>query len=136
MTIHRSLWMLGKVIVLVPAMVVSLAAQTMPVDLTPDQVRTMMKDTNTVVLDVRSQGEYAEERIGNTPLMPLQFLERRIADLNIYKKKKIIVYCYSGNRSELAVEILREYGFTAYNMEGGIIRWKARRFPTISGGTR
>ncbi len=113
-----------------------LIAQSLPVNLTAAQARALMKDTNVVVLDVRSQGEYFEERIGDTPLMPLQFLERRIADLQRWKKKKIIVYCYSGNRSELAVEILREYGFSAYNMEGGIIRWKAERFPVISGGRR
>ncbi len=99
--------------------------------------RTMMaKDTNVIVLDVRSPREYNDERIANTPLMPLQFLEKKINDLNQYKKKKIIVYCHSGNRSELAVEILREYGFNALNMEGGILQWKRNRFPTISGGAR
>lgn len=99
--------------------------------------RTMIaKDTNVIVLDVRSPREYNDERIGNTPLMPLQFLEKKINELERYKKKKIIVYCHSGNRSELAVEILREYGFNALNMEGGILQWKANRFPTISGGVR
>lgn len=93
----------------------------------------MQTDTNVVVLDVRSPMEYNEERIANTPLMPLQFVEPKIKDLNKFKKKKIIVYCHSGNRSELAVEILREYGFNAYNMSGGILRWKAERFSTISG---
>ena len=103
-------------------------------EVTPKETRALMnKDTNIVVLDVRSQMEYNEERIANTPLMPLQFVEKRIADLQIFKKKKIIVYCHSGNRSELAVEILREHGFNAYNMNGGILRWKAERFPTITG---
>jgi rhodanese-related sulfurtransferase len=107
------------------------------VDLTAKAVRALLaKDTSVVLLDVRSPREYTEERIANTPLMPLQNLERKINELNQYKNKKIVVYCYSGNRSELAVEILREYGFNALNMQGGIIQWKAQRYPTISGAAR
>lgn len=77
-------------------------------DISAKETRTLMgKDTNVVVLDVRSPREYVGERIADTPLMPLQYLERKIRDLEKYKSKTIIVYCYSGNRSELAVEILR-----------------------------
>ncbi len=95
--------------------------------------KVLAKDTNVVLLDVRSPQEYAGERIANSPLMPLQYIEKKIRDLERYKNKKIIVYCRSGNRSELAVEILREYGFNALNMQGGILQWKAERFPTMSG---
>ncbi len=103
-------------------------------DISAKETRTLMgKDTNVVVLDVRSPREYVGERIADTPLMPLQYLERKIRDLEKYKSKTIIVYCYSGNRSELAVEILREYGFKALNMRGGILRWKAEQYPVISG---
>jgi rhodanese-related sulfurtransferase len=93
----------------------------------------LLKDTSIVLLDVRSPGEHIEERIANKPLMPLQYVESKIGELERFKKKKIIVYCRSGNRSDMAVEILREYGFNAFNMEGGIIQWKRERFPTISG---
>lgn len=107
------------------------------IDLSAKAVRALLaNDTSVVLLDVRSPREYTEERIANTPLMPLQYLERKINELNQYKHKKIIVYCYSGNRSELAVEILREYGFNALNMQGGILQWKAQRYPTISGAVR
>lgn len=106
-------------------------------DVTVKETRALLaKDTSIVLLDVRSPYEFTEERIANTPLMPLQYLEKKIRDLEQYKKKKIIVYCHSGNRSELAVEILREYGFNALNMQGGILQWKAHRFPTISGQVR
>ena len=93
----------------------------------------LLKDTSIVLLDVRSPGEHIEERIANKPLMPLQYVESKIGELERFKKKKIIVYCRSGNRSDMAVEILREYGFNAFNMDGGIIQWKRERFPTISG---
>lgn len=111
----------------------SSTAQT-TTDITAKEARTMLqKDTSIVLLDVRSPGEHMEERIADKPLMPLQYVESRIAQLEPYKNRKIIVYCRSGNRSGLAVEILREYGFNAFNMEGGIIQWKREKFPTISG---
>ncbi len=113
--------------------VTSSTAQT-TTDISAKEARTMLqKDTSIVLLDVRSPGEHMEERIADKPLMPLQYVESKIAQLEPYKNKKIIVYCRSGNRSGLAVEILREYGFNAFNMEGGIIQWKREKFPTISG---
>jgi rhodanese-related sulfurtransferase len=106
-------------------------------DIPAKVVRSLLaKDKNVVLIDVRSPQEYNEERIANTPLIPLQFLEKRIGDLERYKKKKIIVYCLSGGRSDLAVEILRDYGFNAVNMQGGLLQWKALRYPTISGAVQ
>jgi rhodanese-related sulfurtransferase len=106
-------------------------------DISAAEVRTMLaKDKNAVLIDVRSPREYSEERIADTPLIPLQFLEQRMSELEKYKKKKIIVYCYSGGRSDLAVEILRDYGFNAVNMRGGLIQWKSQRYPTIKGGSK
>lgn len=106
-------------------------------DIPAKEVRTLLaKDKNVVLIDVRSPQEYNEERIANTPLIPLQLLEKRIGELERYKKKKIIVYCLSGGRSDLAVEILRDYGFNAVNMQGGLLQWKALRYPTISGAVQ
>jgi len=102
--------------------------------ITAKETRKMLASDSTIVLlDVRTQGEYDSERISNTPLFPVQSLEENISDLKKYKNNKIIVYCRSGNRSGMAVKILRQHGFNAVNMQGGIIQWKAERFPTISG---
>lgn len=106
-------------------------------DIPAKQVRELLaKDANVVLIDVRSPREYNEERIKDTPLIPLQLLEQRIAELDKYKKKKLIVYCLSGGRSDLAVEILRDYGFNANNMQGGLLEWKRLKYPTITGATK
>ncbi|MCK9408711.1 MAG: rhodanese-like domain-containing protein [Bacteriovoracaceae bacterium] len=129
--------MIGTAMILWTISPVHAQQLTASVDISAKAARVLLaKDTNVVLLDVRSPREYNEERIANTPLMPLQYLEKRISDLNQYKHKKIVVYCYSGNRSELAVEILREYGFNALSMQGGILQWKAQQYPTISGAVR
>ena len=75
-------------------------------------------------LDVRTFKEHVNKSISNTDCIPVHELEQRIEELDKYRKKKIIVYCRSGNRSRKAVKILNDNGFKAFNMVGGINIWK------------
>ena len=76
-------------------------------------------------LDVRTRQEFVNEgRIKNAMLIPVNVLERRLTDLEQHRDKKIIVYCKSGRRSQIATEILNENNFNAYNMDGGFLAWK------------
>jgi rhodanese-related sulfurtransferase len=93
----------------------------------------LQTDSTIVLLDVRTPEEHRAERIGNTPLIPVQELESRIHELDKYKDRMIIVYCRSGNRSGAATTLLRKNGFNAMNMQGGINRWKSEQFETTNG---
>lgn len=93
----------------------------------------LMKDTTIVFLDVRTLEERIDERIGNTPWIPLQELEQRIHELDSLKNRTIIVYCRSGHRSESATALLRKKGFKALSMQGGINEWKSEYFETTNG---
>ena len=76
-------------------------------------------------LDVRTRQEFVNEgRIKNAMLIPVNVLERRLTDLEQHRDKKIIVYCKSGRRSQIATEILNKNNFNAYNMNGGFLAWK------------
>ena len=75
-------------------------------------------------LDVRSTREHVDRAIPNTNCIPLQEIEKRISELNDYKDKIIIVYCRSGNRSGKATKILKENGFDAFNLIGGMNSWE------------
>ena len=83
-----------------------------------------LEDVNYYFLDVRTIKENENKSIPSTNCIPVQELEERIDELNRYQKKKIIVYCRSGNRSRTAVEVLKENGFNAFNMIGGMDGWK------------
>ncbi len=79
------------------------------------------------VLDVRSDAEYAEAHAQSCDLQiphdqVLSVLEQ------IPKNRDILVYCRSGMRSQLAAMSMLQAGFNAvrvYNLDGGIIAWKA-----------
>ena len=83
-----------------------------------------LDDANYYFLDVRTIKEHKYKSIPMTDCIPVQELEERIDELKMHRKKKIIVYCRSGNRSRTAVKVLNENGFNAFNMIGGMNGWK------------
>ena len=97
-------------------------------DVTVQDVRGKMKaDSNLVLLDVRTQEEF-DGPLGHLSggiLIPLGELESRLPELDTYRGKEIIVYCRSGNRSRTATNIMREKGFKAFNMLGGMKAWNS-----------
>lgn len=122
--------------VIVAAVGYMAAQQSSSPVLSAQDVYRQMNDTANIVLDVRTMQEHLEARIGETMLIPVQELEERMHELDRYKNKRIIVYCRSGNRSGRATSILREQGFDAYNMTGGIIGWKSEKLPIITGAVK
>ena len=83
--------------------------------------RKLDSDNNIFLLDVRNPDEYEKARIKNSKLIPLPILENNLD--KIPKNKEVIVYCHYGNRSLKAANILKEKGFNAKSLVGGIDVW-------------
>ena len=83
-----------------------------------------LNDVNYYFLDVRTIKEHENKSIPSTDCIPVQELEQRIEELNKHRKKKIIVYCRSGNRSGVAVKVLNNSGYNAFSLIGGMNGWK------------
>ena len=100
--------------------------KTMYKEINADDGAKLIKNSNPLILDVRTPNEYHQGHIRNSKLIPVQQLESRISEINEYKDKPILVYCRSGNRSTVASEILIKHGFKkVYNLMGGIKGWKS-----------
>ena len=89
-------------------------------------------ENGALLLDVREQHEYDEERIPGSQLLPLSELMARFED-ELPEGREIVAQCRSGKRSAQATDFLRAQGFDVINMEGGILRWKAEDLPTEKG---
>lgn len=77
-----------------------------------------------ILLDVRTEAEYQRVHISGAILIPVDELQKRHGELD--RKKRIVVYCASGNRSQTACRILEQEGFSeCINMTGGIGAWIA-----------
>lgn len=91
--------------------------------LNQEEVKTLLKEEKTVLLDVRTEDEYWEESVEDSLNIPLHELEERIIELD--KEKTYITFCRSGVRSKAAALILLEEGFTkVFNSRDGILTWK------------
>ena len=82
-----------------------------------------------VILDVREPREWAKARIEGSTLIPLGFLESRLGELD--KGDKLVVHCKVGGRSATAVSFLREKGYDAVNLAGGIDEWSKSVDPSV-----
>ena len=64
-----------------------------------------------VVVDVRSEGEYASGAIEGALNHPLQGLPDTLLDMGVELDEEVIVYCRSGRRSAQAKALLTQAGF-------------------------
>jgi adenylyltransferase/sulfurtransferase len=91
-------------------------------DITPSQLKTRLdRGEPLLVLDVREVQEYQINRIDGSTLIPLGELPQRYHELD--PSIEIIAQCKMGGRSAKAAEFLRQKGFMAKNLTGGILRW-------------
>lgn len=79
-----------------------------------------------MILDVREADELEEGKIDGAVNIPLGQLIRkaRHGDIDDLKKKKIITYCNSGYRGNIAADELNKQGFDTVTIEGGYSAWK------------
>ena len=87
------------------------------------------KDDEFIVIDVRESDELSEGNIENSIHLPLGSIIRnaRQGKLDKYKNKKIVTYCNSGYRGNIAAEELSKLGFNVFNLEGGFQGWMKSR---------
>ena len=83
----------------------------------------MMDDGNVIILDVRTEAEYAESHIAGAILIPDTEIHIKAPGLLTDKKQTILVYCRAGVRSERAARALIELGYTNVYDFGGITEW-------------
>ena len=86
------------------------------------------------VIDVREPDEYsgALGHIHGAKLVPLGSLVARIEELP--KDQPLVMVCRSGARSAQATVLLKNKGVAKVaNLAGGMLRWRAQRFP-VEGG--
>ncbi len=83
-----------------------------------------------IFIDVRTPEEYAESHIEGATLIPLQQLEKRMAE--VPKEKRVYLYCRSGRRSVAAANMLTRAGYNNIeNITGGINAWEGAGYPTV-----
>ena len=92
--------------------------------LSPYEVRDLLASGEARLIDIRSPGEFASERIAGAENMPLPNVPK------IDGGKKVIFMCLSGARVASAMpELEKAAGGPAYVLDGSMIGWKRAGLP-------
>ena len=93
-------------------------ALSLPVEINATQLNEIRNRDDVYVLDVREDWEYQSGHVPGAAWIPLGELSNRLSE--VPTDKTVVAVCRSGNRSGQATQILRQAGFDAHNMVGGM----------------
>ena len=88
-----------------------------------EAVEMMEKEENYIILDVRTEQEFAAGHIPGAILLPNETIGTKEIPQLPDKDQLIMVYCRSGNRSKQASGKLVQLGYTNIVEFGGINSW-------------
>ncbi|MBR3873686.1 MAG: rhodanese-like domain-containing protein [Clostridia bacterium] len=88
-----------------------------------EAVKLMEEEENYIILDVRTEQEYAAGHIPGAMVIPNETIGTEEISQLPDRDQLIMVYCRSGNRSRQASDKLVKLGYTNIVEFGGIIDW-------------
>ena len=103
------------------------------VNLTTDEFASSIKNSEVVILDVRTPGEFATGHIEGAINIDVEgtTFDLQIAQLD--KSKEYAIYCRSGRRSAVAAEKMADSGFTKLtNLKSGVIEWQGSGYQLVN----
>ena len=92
--------------------------------------RQFSDDSDHLLIDVRTPGEYESGHIPGAINISVQTLPDRLDEIS--RDQPIVVYCRSGNRSATAAEILVDAGYSPVYDLGGIQDWVSAGYPVVN----
>lgn len=95
------------------------------------EATTMINRENALVLDIRDKADFKTGHLVNALNIPFASLSSRIGELEKYRKQPIVLVCKSGQTVGAAGKMLREQGFDAVRMKGGMMEWNAQNLPVV-----
>jgi rhodanese-related sulfurtransferase len=97
-----------------------------------DQLAPELERGTVVLLDVREPYEWEAGRIDGAVHLPLSELGARAGELD--RDATIVVQCRIGGRSAVAAQALRQAGYDAWSLRGGILAWDQGGRPLVPDG--
>lgn len=86
----------------------------------------------TIVLDVRTPGEYAEGHLADAVLLDFKSAGFAEGLGELARDRTYLVHCKSGGRSAAAFAQMQEMGFSKlYHLDGGILAWEKAGLPVV-----
>jgi rhodanese-related sulfurtransferase len=100
--------------------------------LTPQQAINLVNAEDGVFVDLRDGAEFGKGHIASAVNIPATKMDSRIAELDKYREKPVVLVCKMGQHSGAIGKKLGEQGFArVYRMSGGMMEWGAQQLPLV-----
>jgi rhodanese-related sulfurtransferase len=126
-------WILVAALLAVIIMLVLHEARKSGPSLSPQQAINLINAQQGVFLDLRDAADYKQGHIVDALHIPAGKLADRMAELEKYRGKPIVLVCKMGQQSGAAGKQLKAQKFEqVYKMSGGMMEWSNLQLPTVS----
>ncbi len=82
-------------------------------------LKDLIKNPSTIVVDVRNAWEFEATHIPGAKNIPLEEVPYKVEEFKSFNRP-VVLYCRSGNRSGMAVSILKQNGIADVYNGGGL----------------
>jgi len=94
------------------------------------QATQLINHKDALMLDVRSADDFARSHILNAKNIPAGQLGGRLAELEKFRARPVVVCCQTGNSATPSCALLQKAGFTEVHLlAGGISAWEQAGLP-------
>lgn len=101
--------------------------------ISPQKAINMVNAEQGVFLDLRDAADYKRGHIVDAVHIPSAKLAEKMAELEKYRDKPIILVCKMGQQASAAGKQLKGNNFEqVYKMTGGMMEWSNLQLPTVS----
>ena len=116
----------------VPLLVLALACSSSPSEVGEiSQDDLLSEPDSTLILDVRTPGEFASGHVPKAVNIPHDQLAVRLTEIENFRNAPVVVYCERGGRAGKATSVLANAGFSKiHHLEGDMSEWHERDLPT------
>lgn len=98
----------------------------------PQQATNLVNREDARVVDLRDADEFRQGHVAGSINIPMSQFAERVAELDKFKDKPVILVCKMGTSASLAGRQLRARGFAKVaRMQGGIQGWRADNLPVV-----
>ena len=126
-------WLLTAALLAVIIMLLMHETRKSGPSLSPQQAITLVNKEQGVFLDLRDAAAFKQGHIVEALHIPATKLGDRMAELEKYRDKPIVLVCKMGQQSGSAGKQLKAGGFDkVYKMSGGMMEWSNLQLPTVS----
>ena len=126
-------WMVASALAVCIALLIRHESAKGGPTLSPQQVINQVNQQQAVVVDLRDTTEFGQGHIVDAVNIPHAKLASRMAELEPYRERPIVLVCKMGQHSGAAGKLLTADGFQQVSrLSGGIMEWKNLQLPLVT----